>query len=554
LSGKPILSLGNRGQNVLLIMLEGISGVHLDAIAERHGVSVSVKMARLDRVARANVAFRSFVSHQRQTNRGEYAILCGDYPKLVTDEPKMTELLESESLVCLPSVLRDASYETVYLQSAPLGFMSKDLFMPKIGFSQVYGEEWFSQAYARNQWGIDDRAYFEQSLEMLRALQAEKKPWFLTLLTVGTHHPYIVPNSYGSGTFATAVAYLDEAFARFLQDVRESAVLEDTLVLITSDESVGISGYRGWKQAGAGKGIDDLTKKLSDNWGFLIAMLPTGEQMRIDADFMQADLALSILDYLGLATRAGEFAGRSVFRSYDTKRPIVFANVYKHLLAALDSSERLSICPEDFTSCSTYSLPDGRLFSPNRTRRETDPKGVEFLKAMVARSKQVKDRPRTLPLLADPMVSISSPSGMQVIFGGQYLSVPAGTRIDVDLEVEVLGQSGSVSLGHMLKSGGKNYHFRKGIPPLQPGDQLTIRYSFTPTEALQYLESLATARQLSGGEISLHFKTARLTLVPPGAGSAEHAPGLKVRELQIRHPEPNAAPVPHTLNGRGPPS
>jgi hypothetical protein len=171
-----------------------------------------------------------------------------------------------------------------------------------------------------------------------------------------------------------------------------------------------------------------------------------------------------------------------------------------------------------------------------RTRLETDPMGVEFLKAMVARSKQVKDRPRTLPLLADPIVPISSPSGMQVIFGGQYLSVPAHTRIDVDLEVEVLGQSGSVSLGHMLKSGGKNYHFRKGIPPLQPGDHLAIRYSFTPTEPLQYLDCLATARKLSDGEIGLHFKTARLTLVPPRAGSAEHAPGLKVRELQIRRP------------------
>jgi arylsulfatase A-like enzyme len=527
LSGKPILTLGNRGANVLLIMLEGISGVHLDYIAERHGVSVSVKMRRLDRVARENLVFRSFVSHQRQTNRGEYAILCGDYPKLVTDEPKMTEALESEGLICLPSVLRDAGYETVYLQSAPLGFMSKDLFMPRIGFSQVYGEEWFTQAYARNQWGIDDRAYFEQSLEMVKTLKAGQKPWFLTLLTVGTHHPYIVPSGYGSGTFATAAAYLDGAFARFLQSLREMTVLENTLVLITSDESVGISGYRGAKLARAGEGIDDLTKKLSDNWGFLIAMLPTGERMRIDADFMQADLALSVIDYLGLATGTGEFAGRSIFRRYDGKRPI------KRLLGALDSSDHLSICPEDFTSCSTYELPDGRLFSPNRTRRETDPTGVEFLKAMVARSKQAKDRPRRLPLLADPIVPISTSSGMQVIFGGQYLSVPAYTRIDVDLEVEVLGQSGSVSLGHILKSGGRNYHFRKGIPPLQPGDHLTVRYSFTPTEPLQYLDCLATARRLSGGEIGLNFKTARLTLVPPGPGDAQHAPGLRIRELQL---------------------
>jgi hypothetical protein len=372
---------------------------------------------------------------------------------------------------------------------------------------------------------------------MVRTLQAEKKPWFLALLTVGTHHPYIVPSSHGSGTFATAAAYLDEAFARFLQSIREMAILDNTLVLITSDESVGISGYRGAKLAGAGEGIDDLTKKLSDNWGFLIALLPTGERMRIDDDFMQADLALSVVDYLGLATGTGEFAGRSVFRRYDGKRPIVFANVYKRLLGALDSSEHLSICPEDFTSCSTYAVPDGRLFSPMRTRLETDPMGVEFLKAMVARSKQAQDRPRTLPLLADPIVPISSPSGMQVIFGGQYLSVPAYTRIDVDLEVEVLGQSGSVSLGHMLKSGGKNYHFRKGIPPLHPGDHLTMRYSFTPTEPLQYLDCLATARRLSGGEISLNFKTARLALVPPGPGDAQQAPGLRIRELQLtQHP------------------
>lgn len=533
LSGAPILRLGNRGTNVLLIMLEGISGVHLDSIAERHGLSVPVKMQRLDRIAQENIVFRSFVSHQRQTNRGEYAILCGDYPKLVVDEPKMTELLASESLVCLPNVLRDAGYETVYLQSAPLGFMSKDLFMPKIGFSQIYGEAWFSQAYARNQWGIDDRAYFEQSLEMVKTLSTGQKPWFLTLLTVGTHHPYIVPSDYGSGTFATAAAYLDEAFARFLQSIRDMAVLDNTLVLITSDESVGISGYRGAKLALAGEGIDDLTKKLSDNWSFLIVIPPTRERMRIDADFMHADLALSILDYLGFAERAEEFAGRSVFREYDEKRPIFFGNVYRLWLGTLDSSGHLSLCPEDFTSCSTYALPDGRLFSPVRTRLDTDPMGVEFLKAMVARSKQAKDRPRTLPLLADPIVPISSPSGMQVIFGGQYLSVAAGTRIDVDLDVEVLGGSGSVSLGHMLKSGGKDYHFRKGIPPLQPGDHLTIRYSFTPTEPLQYLESLATARRLSAGEISLNFKTARMTLVPPGATDKQYKPGLEIRELHI---------------------
>jgi hypothetical protein len=321
-----------------------------------------------------------------------------------------------------------------------------------------------------------------------------------------------------------------------MKSLEQDRVLDNTLVLITSDESVGISGYRGAKRERAGEEIDDLTKKLSDNWSFLIVIPPTRERIRIDADFMHADLALSVLDYLGFAEQAEEFAGRSVFREYDEKRPIVFGNVYRLWLGTLDSSGHLSLCPEDFASCSTYALPDGRLFSPMRTRLDTDPMGVEFLKAMVARSEQPKNRPRTLPLIAHPVVPIESATGMQVIFGGQYLSVPAYTRIDVDLEIEVLGQSGSVSLGHILKSGGKSYHFRKGIPPLQPGDQLTIRYSFTPTEPLQYLESLATAQKLSGDEVSLDFKTARMTLVPPGGAGKKYKPGLEIRELHITQP------------------
>ena len=64
---------------------------------------------------------------------------------------------------------------------------------------------------------------------------------------------------------------------------------------------------------GGTEGIDDLTKKLSQNWGILITILPTREKMQIDAGFMQADLALSILDYLGLASRSEQFSADSIF-------------------------------------------------------------------------------------------------------------------------------------------------------------------------------------------------------------------------------------------------
>lgn len=170
---------------------------------------------------------------------------------------------------------------------------------------------------------------------------------------------------------------------------------------------------------------------------------------------------------------------------------------------------------------------------PGRIRRDTDTSAETFLKAMIARSQQAKSRYRALPLLADPIVPMGSASGMQIIFGGQYLSVPAHTRIDVDLDVQVLGRSGSVALGHMLNSGGKHYHFRKQIPPLQTGDRVTIRYSFTPTEPLQYLDCLLTARGLLGDDVAFNFKTARMKLVPPRAGNLERATGLQIREFRL---------------------
>ena len=234
---------------------------------------------------------------------------------------------------------------------------------------------------------------------------------------------------------------------------------------------------------------------------------------------------------------AQEFVGRSVFRRYEGTRPIVFANVYKRWLGALDPSGRLSICPQDFQGCSTYDLTDGRLFSPNRTRRETDLAAVEFLRGMVARSQQAKDRRRTLPLLAEPVVPLSPSAGMQVIFGGQYLSVPAYTRIDVDLEVEVEGRSGSVLLGHLLKAGGKQYLFRRRIPPLEAGDRLTLRYSYTTSEPLQYLESLAIASARSRDPIALNFKTARMTFVPQPSGS-DPTIGLVLRQFRVARSTP----------------
>ena len=66
-----------------------------------------------------------------------------------------------------------------------------------MGIQEVPWAEWFAASDFRTLWGVDDRAFFAGARRLLEELREEPEPWFLTLLTVGTHHPYVVPPGAG---------------------------------------------------------------------------------------------------------------------------------------------------------------------------------------------------------------------------------------------------------------------------------------------------------------------------------------------------------------------
>ncbi len=515
LEGEPIIKLGNKGQNVLLIMLESVSGAYLDTMASTHGAESPVRMPLLSGIARDNIAYTSFVANQRQTIRGEYSLLCGGYPSLVSRETLMSErILANDTVRCLPGALRDAGYETVYLQTAPLGFMLKDQVMSRMGFSKVYGDEWFqNDGYSRSIWGVDDRAFFEQSVEMVRGLQKGERPWMLTLLTVGTHHPYNVPGSYSSpypkGSLEHALSYLDSAAAEFVEALESEGLLEDTLVLITSDESPGIRS-----------GASDFMKILTQNWGFLVAMPPQGMRMEVDDRFMQVDLAISVLDYLGLADLGRGFAGRSVFRKYAEDRQIFFGNVLTQTIWSVDPSGRLFLCDENFSGCNRYKLKDDRLFSPdtNRDGAATEQEKAVIMSAATRDAQKEANRDFDLKLIEAGTVPLHDVE-TQMVFGYQWITLPPFSCIDIDLEAELRGGEGLAELEAMLKSGGGRgssgeMGYALDTPPMRPGDIFELSYSYCAEKEFEGVNCLLNSRKVRGRGMELHILKANMAVSP----------------------------------------
>ena len=529
LSGTERFQRPEKRPNVLIILLEGFCGAYLPSLADRHHVRSPIRAPGLDAIAKKGVLYATALAHQRQTNRGEYSILCGDYPKLVSEEARMSEYAHAGTRPCLPRVLKEGGYRTVYLQAAPLAFMLKDQFMARAGFERALGTEYFQSAYAQNRWGVDDKAFFEQAVPLIRELEQGDGPWFVTMLTVGTHHPYLVPPGHKArgSAFARAVAYADEAVSAFIAALEAEGVLEDTLVLITADESAGtMSG-------------PDLTRVITQSWIPLVALLPGGahEGEVVSDVVLQSDLGLSILDYVSLADRAPHFVGRSIFRRYDTGRPVYVSNTHVKRSIALLPSGLLGTCSEQLEDCASWEVDPEYPFRPNVRPLAWRPDLLVPWRTVVSHSARPLEatavaRAEVLQLVAPGVFNLSGGDQEQILFGGQYLQAAAGERARVTLEVEVPRDQpaeGGVSLTLWFYSAGGRHH-RPGIPLLHAGDRANVAFDYVFEKDVTGLEAVLLARVAGREPMKLRIHRAELKF-DDGGGAG---PGVAPRVLDVQ--------------------
>ncbi|MFZ5798783.1 MAG: LTA synthase family protein [Desulfobulbaceae bacterium] len=480
LNGTALVPQG-KAKNVLIVVLEGIPGLYYPEIREAMGIEADpIEMKGFADATREAMLIPDFVTHSHQTIRGLYAILCGDFSEFSYKTPKAIDLLglPEEAGNCLPAQMANNGWDTHYLQGAGLTFMSKDRVMPNIGFREVHGNEWFSGGDEDTfEWGVVDGAFFRGAREYVRGLRAKERPWLLTLLTVGTHQPYSVPDAVAArypSRREAAIALLDEAVGQFVNGLRQDGVLADTLVIITSDESHG----------------SHLAEWMS-SWGVGVILAPEQERLpRIHEDtFGLVDITASVLDYFHLPL-PDAIVGRSFFRDYQTSREMVSYTAGKlrwHTSEDLryecnlkdgclvgKAKSLLGFPAEDLAAdngnlaarlFAEASALDNKLIADRKTRR------MQFASGEI----------RTLPEKvknewADNLV------------GAQYLDFPANSKVHVSIRVKAIqAQDEGIQLKLSLRQW---EHLVKDIrysdfPLLHSGEETTLEFDFANPELRQ---------------------------------------------------------------------
>ncbi|MBD9654511.1 LTA synthase family protein [Pseudomonas sp. PDM12] len=473
MDGTPLLGEPGRARNVLIITLEGIPGAYLDASRRAIGSRYQDDlMPRLSAWAERGMLTSDYVLHAHQTIRGLYAMLCGDYDKLASGTPKGLELLGNaeRAAQCLPAQLRDNGFSTHFLQGAGLRFMAKDQIMPRMGFDKTLGRDWFRNTpYLDFAWGMDDRSYFEGALSYVDGLRKQKTPWMLTLLTVGTHQPYSAPADYvehhGSARQA-AIAYLDDAIGDFLDGLQQRGVLDDTLVVVTSDESHGIENVR-----------------LASAWGFNLMLAPEQAQLPSlkHGVYGHIDLTASILDYLALPLPA-DIAGRSMLRDYAHGRQII--SYTNGLLREHDGQGTLTEC--NFQQvCRRYASPGFIVEHAEYLGRVSGKpaRQVSLRAELLDRSLTDGQGNQVLQFASNERIRLRTTPGddwADNLIGAQYLELPKGTQTRVTLKINALSMS---EAGATLRL--KTKEFDRDvlinvpeIPRLKKGQPVELSFAF----------------------------------------------------------------------------
>ena len=253
------------------------------------------------------------------TTKALINILCGDWPQLQTAVPEAEPGGLTQS--CLPNLLESVGYQTAFFQPARQTFENRLGLVHAMGFDFFRAKESLnSRRFEKsNYFGLDDQAMIAPSLKWLKKTE---KPFFITYLSLASHHKYTLPSKvkpkYSSKKerykHLSTVHYVDQVLGNLLEELEKEKLMENTLLIVLGDHGEAM-GEHGRKQ-------HDL---ILWQEGLSIPMVLYGPDVLsktgvIDGLRQQLDILPTVLDIADLKVTQGSPKGTSLLDSVPEDR------------------------------------------------------------------------------------------------------------------------------------------------------------------------------------------------------------------------------------------
>ncbi len=224
--------------NFILVILESFTSKYL----EPNGGDPRIA-PHFSRLMREGQYFARCSSTGGRSANGIFAMLTG-----VPDRAGRTILRSSQiqnRFGGIPLLLKRKGYASFFVHGGDLAFDHLDTFLPHIGFEKSLGHAAIEASGCCGKgdlWGFHDDAAFET---VIRLADESRVPFFGTVFTQNTHHPYLLPDNryaiFGPDVprrdFLNAYHYTDAALGRFLARAAKSPWFANTVFVFVADHA-----------------------------------------------------------------------------------------------------------------------------------------------------------------------------------------------------------------------------------------------------------------------------------------------------------------------------
>ena len=222
------------GTNVMVIILESFGIEFVGNYQNGNGYTPF-----LDSLMDQSLSFTYAFANGKKSIEAVPAIVAS-LPTLM-DNPYISSPYGNNKINGLPSILAKHGYESAFYHGATNGSMSFDAFASISGYNHYVGRnEYNNEKHADASWGILDEYFNPWTAKEISKL---KEPFFGTLFTLSSHHPFFIPEHMrskvmtGPQPICASINYGDYALKKFFEEAKKQPWFDNTLFVILADHS-----------------------------------------------------------------------------------------------------------------------------------------------------------------------------------------------------------------------------------------------------------------------------------------------------------------------------
>jgi len=225
-----------KGENVVVIIMESFGTEYIKAL---NGLEIGYTPF-VDSLCSVGLVFENGYANGHRSIEGIPAIVAS-IPTLMY-EPYTTSRYAGNNVSSLANMLGEKGYSTTFMHGGNTNSMNFESFAGQAGYDAFRNRNDypFPDKHYDGFWGISDHYFLKYCAEQFTEYQ---KPFFSTIFTLSSHHPYSFPaeyhNIYPKGTLPIheSLGYADEALRQFFESASKTDWYENTLFVITADHT-----------------------------------------------------------------------------------------------------------------------------------------------------------------------------------------------------------------------------------------------------------------------------------------------------------------------------